>query len=110
MYMLRTCCAVIAGPRRLAPVFGILLIFAVRVSSALDPPKDDNVAAQLAALASGFEEPLISTRPTSRSEDEALLHAICSYRAQEVADDFRGFETFPADYPRSGWRVAVLTN
>src|SRR5260370_5563913 len=54
------------------------------------------------------EEPLVATAPTSASEDLALFHAIRSYTEQAAPDDFRVFDAFLADYPRSGWRVALL--
>ena len=57
-----------------------------------------------------FEEPLIATAATSPKEDEALLNAIGSYRAQTNVSDFQALDVFLSDYPRSGWRLAMLTN
>jgi hypothetical protein len=56
-----------------------------------------------------FEEPLIATTSTSSEEDSALSKAIAAYKTQAVADDFTVFEHFLAQYPQSGWRVALLT-
>src|SRR5437867_1064878 len=67
-------------------------------------------APNLAIASSQFEEPLVATAPTSRGEDNALLQAIQAYHKQPVADDFRPFDVFLSDYPRSGWRMALLTN
>src|SRR5260370_39037304 len=55
-----------------------------------------------------FEEPLVATAPTSASEDLAIFHAIRSYTEQAAPDDLRVLDAFLADYPRSGWRVALL--
>src|SRR5260221_9096483 len=60
--------------------------------------------------ASQFEEPLVATAATSRQEDDALLEAIQAYRKQPAEDDFRPLDAFLSDHPRSGWRVALLTN
>jgi YD repeat-containing protein len=60
--------------------------------------------------ATGFEEPLVATGPTSAEEDEALDRAVSSYRGQATDDGFQTFEAFLANHPHSGWRVAVLTN
>jgi RHS repeat-associated protein len=57
-----------------------------------------------------FEEPLIATASTSAKEDQALLAAIKSYRSQSGIDDFQALNGFLHDHPRSGWRVALLTN
>src|SRR5260370_27665209 len=69
-------------------------------------PAADQRSFQRALLT--FEEPLVATAPTSASEDLALFHAIRSYTEQAAPDDFRVFDAFLADYPRSGWRVALL--
>ena len=61
-------------------------------------------------LATGFEEPLIATGPTSAGEDEALARAVNSYRGQAAQGDFQALEGFLADHPGSGWRVSILTN
>jgi RHS repeat-associated protein len=56
-----------------------------------------------------FEEPLIATAPTSAKEDQALLEAIKDYRSHGI-DDFQALNGFLHDHPRSGWRVALLTD
>ena len=61
-------------------------------------------------LATGFEEPLIATGPTSSGEDEALARAVSSYRGQAAQGDFQALEGFLADHPGSSWRVSILTN
>jgi YD repeat-containing protein len=60
-------------------------------------------------LATGFEEPLIATSPTSAGEDETLGRAVKAYR-ERTDDDFRDLEDFLAGHLQSGWRVAVLTD
>jgi RHS repeat-associated protein len=65
---------------------------------------------RIAVLASQFEEPLIRTSPTSPEEDGALLSAIAAYRQQKTPDDLSALERFLSRHPRSGWRVALLTN
>jgi RHS repeat-associated protein len=57
-----------------------------------------------------FEEPLIATGPTSPKEDQALLRAITAYRDQAIPDDFRVFDVFLSEHPRSAWATGVLTN
>src|SRR6202022_2884183 len=57
-----------------------------------------------------FEEPLVRTNPTSPAEDDALVKAIQGYKGQTSPDDFRDFHAFLAEYPGSGWQVALLTN
>ena len=59
---------------------------------------------------SQFAEPFIATAPTSPSEDEALRQAVMRYRDRQAEDDFSALTGYLADFPRSGWRVAVLTN
>src|SRR5260370_6744435 len=59
---------------------------------------------------SQFEEPLVATGLTSPREDDALLRAVQAYKDQPSPDDFRAIEAFLSDYPRSGWRVALLTD
>ena len=66
---------------------------------------------ELARLAPrGFEEPLIATAPTSRKEDEALLHAVRVYLERAHVDDFSAIDGFLAEYPHSGWGIALRTN
>src|SRR5258705_641910 len=67
-------------------------------------------SAELSVVASRFEEPLLATGPVPAGENLALLAAIKAYEAPEAADDFATLHSFLADYPRSGWRIALLTN
>ena len=60
--------------------------------------------------ASPFEEPLVRTASTTRSEDAALTRAITAYARQGVVDDFHPFDRFLATHAKSGWRVALLTD
>ena len=58
----------------------------------------------------GFDEPLVSTAPTSSEEDEDLSRALKSHQEPANDDPFRPLEEFLKDHPQSGWRVALLTN
>src|ERR1035438_3079320 len=99
----------LAGP--LAAVFLGLLTLALPAAGA---PADGAISADSAArarlstLAAQFDEPLVRTASTSLAEDRALLSAIESYRA--LPDDPGALNNFLSDHPRSGWRVALLTN
>jgi len=61
-------------------------------------------------VAARFEEPLVATGRTSAEENAALLAAVKAYEARETADDFAALHSFLTDYPRSNWRIALLTN
>lgn len=62
----------------------------------------------------GLDEPLVATGPTSVDEDRALDAALATFRAASASHGasfpLAALERFNATYPRSGWRVAVLTN
>lgn len=60
----------------------------------------------------GLDEPLVPTAPTSADEDRALDAAIAAFQTAASPDGFplAGFARFAESYPRSAWRVAVLTN
>lgn len=75
----------------------------------LAPPGRSETAAT-AIASSRFEEPLVATALTSRTEDEALARAIRTYHGQASPDDFQVFDAFLSEYPRTGWRVALLSN
>jgi YD repeat-containing protein len=60
--------------------------------------------------ATQFEEPFLPTAPTSPREDAALRQAVARYRTRAVEDDFSAMTGYLAEFPQSGWRVAVLTN
>jgi hypothetical protein len=70
---------------------GVILWASVLAHAA--SPGSDIRASELSVLALRFEEPLVSTTPTRREEDEALLEAI-SYGEQSAKDDFQVFESF----------------
>jgi hypothetical protein len=109
--MLRTCSIAISGHRGFANLLFVILVTVNRASaSPADVSARQDVATQLSALASQFEEPLVPTNAFSRGDDEALLQAIHSYRKQTSPDDFGAFVEFLATHPTSRWRVAVLTN
>lgn len=57
-----------------------------------------------------FEDALVPTRPTSPSEDGALLAALRLYRVRKVPDDFSALQEFLAGVPDSGWRLSLLIN
>jgi YD repeat-containing protein len=100
---------------RFNPVPGVWtlsrILGGVLVISALWAGSPDRAAAlEFQDLATGFEEPLIATGPTSAEEDEDLARAVGAYRQQAADGDFRALEAFLTDHPHSGWRVAVLTN
>ncbi len=69
-----------------------------------------NPPSELSRLASQFEEPLVATGTASPKEDEALLHALRSYRDRAIEDDFTSLIDFLKHQPNSAWRVALLTN
>lgn len=72
--------------------------------SRLSPPSE------FSRLRAQFEEPLISTSSTSSEEDDTLLRALKNYQARTAADDLSPLRAFLKTHPRSGWRVALLTN
>ena len=57
-----------------------------------------------------FEEPLVSTAPTSAQEDQDLLRTIDAYRRRTSPDDTAALTTFVSEHPASPWRLALLTN
>jgi RHS repeat-associated protein len=76
-------------------------------ASAAQRPKDDDI---FKLTASQFSEPFLATGPTTPREDEALSRTVERYRSRQVEDDFGSLTGYLADFPRSGWRVAILTN
>src|SRR5579872_17761 len=72
------------------------------------PSRSETTATAIAS--SRFEEPLVATALTSRTEDDALARAIRAYHDQASPDDFQVFQAFLSEYPRTGWRVALLSN
>lgn len=73
--------------------------------------RTDGLGSRVAQLTrSQFEEPLIATARTTREEDDALLRAVSAYSRQGNSENLQAFQKFLADHPRSGWRVALLTN
>jgi RHS repeat-associated protein len=102
----------VAGMLRIATLAPSLLIVAQLWEAVpAHAATRDSHESQVARLASSqFEEPLIATASTSRKEDEALSLAIKAYLKRSSPDDFQSLDVFLSDYPRSGWRVALLTN
>ena len=95
----------------LAKCISTLLFVAQLAGTPVDAASGPKDSSRLFRLASSqFEEPLVATASTSRKEDDALLEAIQAYLNQSARDDFRPLDAFLSDYPRSGWRVALLTN
>ena len=60
--------------------------------------------------ANQFEEPFLSTSPTTAKDDAALRLAIERYRTRTREDDFSALTDYLAKHAQSGWRVSVLTN
>ena len=104
----------LAAMRKLWCVLGLLLIvfpvWQAPPAAAAGMPISDTDIRSPYDFATGFVEPLVRTAPTSKMEDEDLARAVRAYRDRAVIDDLRPFETFLAQHPRSGWRVAVLSN
>jgi YD repeat-containing protein len=96
-----------AGLRCVAFIF--LTIFASHIVQARASEGDAPSDAALQA-APGFEEPLIATGPTSANENRALARAIEAYRAPQATQDPTVLESYLQAYPKSAWRVALLTN
>jgi hypothetical protein len=99
---------------RLARIAGFLLIFfAASCAGGRGWAESPTVGAATEAgtdLATGFQEPLIATAPTSTKRTTpsgAPPEAIASKRA---GGDFSALEAFLAEHPQSGWRVALLAD
>jgi hypothetical protein len=88
----------------------LILQWLVGQPSLAAPGAGHHIPSLATPAGSAIEEPLIETAPTSSAEDEALFRAILAYQAQPSLDDFDLFDAFLAEYPGSGWRVALLTN
>ncbi len=90
----------------------ILLIAPLAVASAGGTSRGEAPGAYTSSLLASapFEEPLVATRSTSPTEDDALVRALTTYQARRAADDFRTLTAFLSQYPQSAWRVALLTN
>lgn len=63
-----------------------------------------------AIRAAPFAEPLIATKPTTDTEDRALLAALAAYEQRKAPDDFSALLKFLADHPQSGWVAGLRTN
>ena len=96
----------ITALRYFLPIFLIVALASTAARAQSSAPVDSRTR----LLATAFGEPLITTAPTSAAEDDAILLAIKSYRQQTDPDNLKVFETFLAEYPHSGYRVALLTN
>jgi hypothetical protein len=69
-----------------------------------------NAASTEKLAAAHFVEPLVRTAPTTAAEDRALLRAVAAYERRGTADDLSSLTGFLSAHPRSGWRVALLTD
>ena len=58
----------------------------------------------------GFAEPLVPTRPTARSQDEALIRAVRRYSAQKDLGHVAGLQAYLRRYPHSPWTAAIKLN
>ncbi len=63
-----------------------------------------------AIRAAPFAEPLIAVKPTSDTEDRALLAAIAAYQQRNAPDDFSALLKFLSDHSQSGWAAGLRTN
>ena len=90
----------------------LLASWAIAPAAAASPSRPGVPGPHPVSLLTGahLEEPLVATRPTSPHEDRALARALTLYRAPRAVDDFGALTAFLAQYPHSGWRVALLTN
>jgi hypothetical protein len=88
----------------------VLLVAATAASAAAwsKPPAAAGIAAELTAA--HLPEPLIATGATSAAEDAAVLVAARRFETRRNADDFSALTGFLAAYPKSAWRMAVLTD
>src|SRR2546428_11188277 len=93
-----------------ASIIAFVLIASCPVARAPAVLSSDKTGAELSLLASRFEDPLRATAAIRPGENTALLAAIRTYEARRDADDFIAIHSFLSDYPRSGWRIALLTN
>lgn len=66
-------------------------------------------AAGALRLVPGFEEPLVATRPAGAAEAQALERLLAGFDPNSAAS-VAGFQSFLAQYPDSGWRLALQTN
>jgi hypothetical protein len=84
---------------------------AISCSATTDSAPTTRTTTSLAFRTAGtFEEPLVATGQTSGKEDLALSIAIEKFKARVTPDDFTVFHDFLTQFPKSHWRVALLTN
>ncbi|CAJ0744847.1 hypothetical protein R16034_04874 [Ralstonia edaphis] len=96
-----------------AAAFTLLLSsFGFGLPAAVAMPTDPNTAALEARLREGrfFEEPLVTTGPSSIEEQQALWVAIQQYRDGGAAEFFGPLQAFLDQHPDSPWNLALRTN
>ena len=111
-----------AGRRPLPPITAMyrfaMIWAALLIAGAVAPARGAIAPGQdqpVAGIATGFAimhlaEPLVATGPTGAAENAALAQAVAAYERRRDLDDFSSLTGFLSAYPRSAWRVAVLTN
>ena len=80
---------------------GVLLAAAFPSASRTRPVAEQTSVHRALLTTSVFEEPLVPTGTTLQKEDESLFQAIQAYEKQARVDNFRAFDAFLSDYPRS---------
>jgi hypothetical protein len=98
------------GPARLLCLVAAIFTLCAGAPGWATTPVSDATNPEAIFFALGFEEPLVSTAPTSSEEDEDLSRALKSYQEAAGDDPLGPLEEFLVDHPQSGWRVALLTN
>ena len=94
---------------RVAALAFIACVFLIPIASAAVSPSVA-VLVQKIAHTPAFSEPLIPMGATTRTEDDALLHALAVYEHRRRATDFTPFVAYLHRYARSPWAVAIWTN
>ena len=94
---------------RVAALAFIACIFLIPIASGAVSPSVA-VLVQKIAHTPAFSEPLIPMGATTRTENDALLHALAVYEHSHRATDFTPFVAYLHRYPHSPWAVAIWTN
>ncbi|RXT19601.1 peptidase C39 [Rhizobium leguminosarum] len=87
--------------------FGLFIAGLVATGAAAMPDSTPPVAMPSTA---GLHEPLVTTRPTSTAENQALSAALEAFRTRTDPSDLSSLTGFLARYPHSGWSSALWTN
>ena len=74
------------------------------------PEASESTALMNAMKPAHFAEPLVAARPTSASEDQALLQALQAYADRANPEDQGRLVAFLSAYPHSGWAPTLWTN